>query len=369
MSSRSTRRPSSCRTTARSAADLVAAGIVAPEQAAAIDAVAESFAVAVSPAMLDLIRSGDFDEGIARQFVPSAAELETRPEELADPIGDEAHAPVKGIVHRYRDRVLLKPIHVCPVYCRFCFRREMVGPGSEALTPAELEAALAYIRSQPGIWEVILSGGDPLMLSPRRLGHIVRALDAIAHVGVIRLHSRVPVADPARVTPALVAALEAAKAVFVVLHCNHPAELTEAARAAIRAIQRAGIPMLSQSVLLKGVNDDAATLTALLRALVAARIKPYYLHHADLARGTAHFRTTIAEGQALMRALRGDVSGLCQPTYVLDIPGGHGKVPIGPAYLAEGGAPGRYRVADPGGRVHDYPPRCESGRESGQESD
>ena len=329
----------------------------ARNQAAAIDAVAESFAVAVSPAMLDLIRSGDFDEGIARQFVPSAAELGTRPEELADPIGDEAHAPVKGIFHRYRDRVLLKPIHVCPVYCRFCFRREMVGPGSEALTPAELEAALAYIRSREEIWEVILTGGDPLVLSPRRLREVMRDLAAIDHVGIGRIHSRVPAADPRRITDEVVAALKApGVATWVAVHANHPRELTAEMRAACARMVDAGIPLVSQSVLLRGVNDDAATLEALMRGFVECPIKPYYLHHGDLAPGTAHLRTTLGEGQALMRALRGRVSGLCQPDYVLDIPGGHGKVPVGPHYLSqENGA--ATRVTDYCGDVHLYPPR------------
>ena len=343
------------RRTARTGFDLAAAGVIEPQEAAMVASVAAQFAVAVSPAMLDLIRPGDADDPIARQFVPAPEELATAPEELGDPIGDETHSPVKGIVHRYRDRVLLKPIHVCPVYCRFCFRREVVGPGSEALTAAEIDAALGYIRSHDEIWEVILSGGDPLMLSPRRLAGIVHALAAIPHVGVIRLHTRVPVAAPERVTPALVAALEAEKAVYVVLHCNHARELTDAAGRACRAIQRAGIPMLAQSVLLRGVNDDAGTLTALMRALVAARIKPYYLHQADLARGTGHFRTTIAEGQALMRALRGDVSGLCQPVYVLDIPGGRGKVPIGPSYLSGDGE--ATVVEAPDGTRHAYPVR------------
>ena len=353
------------RDTARTGADLAAAGLVAPEEVALLDAVAERFAIAVSPAMLDLIPPGDPDDPIARQFLPRTAELETAAAELADPIGDAAHAPVKGIVHRYRDRVLLKPIHVCPVYCRFCFRREVVGPGSEALTPAELGAALDYIRARQEIWEVILSGGDPLMLSPRRLREIVAALGRMPHVQVIRVHTRVPVADPERVTAALVEALDSDKAVYLVLHCNHPRELTEAARAACRAIQRAGIPMLAQSVLLRGVNDDAARLEALMRALVAARIKPYYLHQADLARGTGHFRTTIMEGQALMRALRGDVSGLCQPTYVLDIPGGHGKVPIGPGYLDPGAWEGTHIVDAPDGSRHRYPP----GRDASEISD
>ena len=353
--------------TLRSVAALVEAGAVAPEAAGVLEEVSRSFAVGVTPAMLAAMRPGDPLDPVARQFVPAPEELATAAEELADPIGDDAHSPVEGIVHRYPDRVLLKPIHVCPVYCRFCFRREVVGPGSEALSPAALAVAIDYIRDNAGIWEVILSGGDPLMLSPRRLSEIVAALSAIPHVGVIRLHTRVPVAAPERVTDELVAALDTEKAVYVVLHCNHADEFGEAAAVACRRIVRAGIPMLSQSVLLRGVNDDAGTMAALLRTLVRHRIKPYYLHHADLARGTAHFRTTIAEGQALMRALRGDISGLCQPTYVLDIPGGHGKVPIGPGYLSPAAdvTPGDPRsddgretwiVRDPAGQPHGYPP-------------
>ena len=289
---------------------------------------------------------------VARQFLPSAAELDTTPEELADPIGDEAHSPVKGIVHRYADRVLLKPLHVCPAYCRFCFRREVVGPGSEALNEAELDAALAYVATHPAVWEVILTGGDPLMLSARRLARIVTALDAIAHVGVIRLHTRVPVLAPEMLDAARLAALQARdSAVYVALHANHADEFTPAALAACAALADAGIPLLGQTVLLRGVNDDAATLEALFRTMVRNRIKPYYLHHGDLAPGTAHFRTTIADGQDLMRNLRGRVSGLCQPTYVLDIPGGHGKVPVGPGYL-----PAEGQVIDPAGNIHAYPP-------------
>lgn len=325
------------RRTARSGADLADAGVIDPARVGEIERVAARYAVAVTPAMLDLIDPSDANDPIARQFVPSGAELHATPDERADPIGDHAHMPVKGIVHRYPDRVLLKPTHACPVYCRFCFRREMVGPGGEALDPSELDAALDYIRAHDEIWEVILSGGDPLILSPRRLREIVAALDAIAHVGVIRLHTRVPVADPMRVSGELIEALRADKAVYVVLHANHPRELTEEARAACRRLVDSGIPMLSQSVLLKGVNDDPATLEALMRAFVRNRIKPYYLHHADLAPGTAHFRTSIADGQALMRNLRGRISGLCQPTYVLDIPGAPGKVPIGPCYLHDDG--------------------------------
>jgi len=286
--------------------------------------------------------------------VPDARELEQQAEERADPIGDDSFSPVAGIVHRYPDRVLLKVVNVCAVYCRFCFRREMVGPGRGGLSPAALSAALDYIGDRPQIWEVILSGGDPLVLSARRLKRVVTRLAAIAHVKVIRVHTRAPVVAPERVTAALVRALRAPNtATFVVLHVNHPRELTKKARAACARLVDAGIPMLAQSVLLAGVNDDVETLGALMCRLVECRIKPYYLHHADLAPGTAHLRTTIAEGQALIRGLRGRYSGLCQPTYVLDIPGGHGKSPIGPNYLSEDGAV----VEDFNGRRHTYPPR------------
>jgi lysine 2,3-aminomutase len=273
-------------------------------------------------------------------------------EENRDPIGDDAHSPVEGIVHRYPDRVLLKLVNACAVYCRFCFRREMVGPGRGGLSPAALDRALGYVREHPEIWEVILTGGDPLVLSARRLKEVVRRLAAIDHVKVIRVHTRVPVAAPERISTALVRALRTDKATFVVLHANHPRELTKETRAACARLIDAGIPMLSQSVLLRGVNDDVATLGALLRALVECRIKPYYLHHADLAPGTAHLRTTIAEGQALLRALHGRTSGLCIPAYMLDIPGGHGKSPVGPRYLSADGD----TIEDFNGRRHTYAP-------------
>jgi lysine 2,3-aminomutase len=287
--------------------------------------------------MAELIDADDPAHPIARQFVPDVAELTTTPEEDADPIGDGAHEVTPGLIHRYPDRVLLKLVSACAVYCRFCFRRETVGQG-EAMSKADLAAALRYIRSDPGIWEVIVSGGDPLVASPRRLAALTAALADIDHVKVIRFHTRVPVVAPERVTPELVAALNADGATtWVAIHANHPRELTSDARAALRRLADAGIPLVSQTVLLKDVNDDPATLAALMRALVEARVKPYYLHHGDRAPGTSHFRTTIAEGRALMRALRGRLSGLAQPTYVLDIPGGHGKVPIGPQYLGPAG--------------------------------
>ena len=340
------------------AAALAREGLVAPERVPALQRVAARYAVAVTPAVAALIPGGDPDDPLARQFLPSEAELEVLPEELADPVGDAAHSPVRGIVHRYADRVLLTPTHACAVYCRFCFRREVVGPGGEGgLGDAELDAAVAYVAARPAIWEVILTGGDPLVLSPRRLRAIMARLAAVPHVRVIRLHTRVPVVDPARVTPKLVAALRCGdRAVWIGLHANHPRELTAAARAACARLVDAGFPMVSQSVLLRGVNDDPATLEALLRGFVEMRVKPYYLHQADLAPGTSHHRASIAEGRALLRDLRGRLSGLAQPTYVLDIPGGHGKAPIGPVYLAEGGD----GVEDPGGTRHAYPPPPEA---------
>lgn len=343
----------------RSADDLAAAGLISGAEAEGLGAVLARYAVSLTPDMAELIDPTDPDDPMARQFVPSVEEVEVTPEERADPIGDDAHAPVTGIVHRYPDRVLLKPLHVCPVYCRFCFRREMVGPnGLGPLSDDELDAALAYIAGDARIWEVVLTGGDPFALSARRLGAIAQRLSAIEHVRVLRIHTRVPVVKPASVSDDLVHALRAfGGAVFVALHANHPREFTAAARAACARLVDAGIPMVSQSVLLRGVNDDAATLEALMRAFVENRIKPYYLHHGDLAPGTGHLRTGLAEGQNLMRALRGRLSGLAQPTYVLDIPGGYGKVPVGPSYLRD--TESGQTVTDPDGHEHAYPPRCE----------
>ena len=338
--------------TLRSVAALADAGLIAPERLPALERVAAQYAVAITADMAALIEPAHEADPIARQFVPQTAELASAPGEDPDPIGDLTHSPVEGIVHRYPDRVLLKPTHTCAVYCRFCFRREMVGPeGLKTMSADALDAAFAYIAGRPEIWEVIVTGGDPLVLSPRRLSDIGERLARIEHVKVVRFHTRIPAVDPAAVTDAMVAALKASgKAVYVALHANHARELTPAARAACARIVDGGIPMISQTVLLAGINDDAQTLGALMRAFVETRIKPYYLHHHDYAPGTAHLRTSIETGQGLMKALRGTISGLCQPTYILDIPGGHGKVPAGPLYLANGA------VEDPQGQAHPYPP-------------
>ncbi len=346
--------------TLRSAAQLREHGLVPPGGAVALEAVAARYAVALPPTLAALIDPADPCDPIARQFVPDAAELDARPDELSDPIGDDAHSPVEGIVHRYPDRVLLKLTHVCAVYCRFCFRREMVGPDKpNALSAAALAEALRYIRAHGQIWEVILTGGDPLVLSARRLRAVMKALGEIEHVRVVRIHTRIPVADPARITRELVRAIKLkGKPTYVAVHVNHARELSPKARAACAMLADAGIPLLAQSVLLSGVNDTPEALGELMRALVECRIKPYYLHHGDLAPGTSHLRTDFATGQGLMHALRGRLSGLCQPSYVLDIPGGHGKSPIGPNYIERTGSNGgeHFVVADFKGQRHAYPP-------------
>jgi lysine 2,3-aminomutase len=335
-------------------AGLAAAGLVPADETEALAAVAGRYAIAITPAMAALIETAD--DPIARQFVPDPRELETRPEENPDPIGDHAHSPLKGLVHRYPDRVLVKLTHSCPVYCRFCFRREMVGPAGDGnLTGAELDAAFRYIAAHPEIYEVIFTGGDPLMLSARRITALGERLAAIAHVRVVRWHSRVPVVSPERITLDLAESLNyAGKACYVAVHANHAREFTPAATAAIARLANAGIALLGQSVLLRGVNNSTEALTALFREMAANRITPLYLHHPDLAVGTGHFRLSIDEGQALYGALRGQISGHAIPAYVLDLPGGHGKVPISPDPIARD-AEGHLRVRDPGGVWHDYP--------------
>ena len=317
--------------TARTADALAHAGLIDPADHHAIEAVARRYAVAVTPAMRALIEHKD--DAIGRQFIPDPAELVLSPDESADPIADDALSPIKGVVHRYPDRALLKPLLICPVYCRFCFRRERVGPDGGLLTDEELQAAYDWFASHPAIHEVILTGGDPLMLSPRRLAAILRALASIPHIELIRIHSRVPTTDPPRITRALADAMQTDKPLWFVLHANHARELTAEARTALRQLSARGIPLLGQSVLLRGVNDSADALEALFRAMLAARVKPYYLHQLDRAPGTARFHVPIEQGRRLLASLRGRVTGLAWPTYVLDIPGGHGKVPSGPDYL------------------------------------
>ncbi|WP_052401273.1 lysine-2,3-aminomutase-like protein [Muricoccus aerilatus] len=337
----------------RDADALAAAGLIPPEALPALRAVAARYAVSVTPAMAALIDPADPADPIAAQYIPRAAELDATEQEREDPIADAPHTPVKGVTHRYPDRALLKPLLACPVYCRFCFRREQVGPAGGVLTEAELDTALDWFAAHPGVREAILTGGDPLMLSPRRLRHIVARLSAMPHIGIIRLHTRVPVADPARVTEAMAEALDTETALFLCLHANHAREFTGEARTALRQLSRAGVVLLGQSVLLRGVNDTPEAMEDLLRTMLAHRVKPYYLHQLDRAPGTARFEVPIAEGRALLEGLRGRLTGLAWPTYALDLPEGQGKAPIGPDFAErrEGG----WHVRGPLGGDHFQP--------------
>lgn len=282
---------------------------------------------------LDLIDWSDPDDPLRRQILPHPNEQVVLPDDLRDPIGDDSHSPVPGLVHRYPDRVLFLLTTACVVHCRFCFRREFIGKPIRALRADHFEGAIAYIRSHPEIWEVILSGGDPLVFPNAYLKQVMGRLREITHLKIIRIHSRVPAILPRRLTPELAELAREYGPVYLVVHVNHPREVTpEFARHVGHLIDR-GVPVLSQSVLLRGVNDSVETLTALFRRLVEIRVKPYYLHQLDRAPGTNHFRVPIAEGLRLVRGLRGHISGLCQPTYILDIPGGHGKVPLTAAYV------------------------------------
>ena len=340
------------RRTLRHISELIEAGLVDETQRAALDQVAQRYSIAVTPAMAELIDPTDPHDPIALQFIPDARELIETPGETEDPIGDTTHSPVEGIVHRYPDRALLKIVHACPVYCRFCFRRETVGPGGEFLTGEKLDAAFDYIARTKQLWEIIITGGDPFILAPRRIREINERLSAIDHVKIIRWHTRVPLVEPERISDEFVDALRAThKTVWVAIHSNHAREFSEAGRAALAKLAQAGIPLIGQTVLLRGVNHDAVILDALFRTMIENRIKPYYLHQGDYAPGTSHWRTTIEESQTLMRNLRGKLSGIAQPTLILDIPGGAGKVPVGPQYLHNG------QVEDPNGQLHPYPPR------------
>ncbi len=333
---------------------LEAAHLITSDERVVLEPVADRYAIGVTETMARLIDSDNPSDPIRRQFIPDIKELTVAPEELSDPIGDAAHSPLQGIVHRYPDRVLLKLTHICPVYCRFCFRREMVGPGrSDALSETAIDAAMAYIADHKDIWEVIITGGDPLILSPRRLSEISKQLSKIDHVRIVRWHSRVPVVDPESVTEELTQSLHPnGKSTWLAIHANHPKELTPESLSALQRLRRAGLNLISQTVLLKGVNDSVDTLSQLMKAFVEAGIKPYYLHQGDFARGTAHWRTSVEEGKTLIDGLRGRLSGLAQPTYVIDLPGGYGKVPIAPL-SCDVEATG-WRIKDWQGNIHHY---------------
>ncbi|MBL0849138.1 MAG: lysine-2,3-aminomutase-like protein [Candidatus Liberibacter ctenarytainae] len=338
--------------------DLHESQLIHQQQVNSLKDIPKRYAIALTPTVVDLINRDDPNDPVARQFIPTKEEMNILPEEREDPIGDIPHSPVKGIVHRYPDRVLLTLLHICPVYCRFCFRREMVGPqNSGILSTEEMDSAFSYIRQHPEIWEVILTGGDPLILSLNRLRKVIKILKDIKHVKILRFHSRVPIVDPQRINSELIQCLQnAGKPVYIAIHANHPREFSEESLSAIAQLVNSGIILLSQSVLLKGVNDNPDTLADLMRIFIESRIKPYYLHHMDLAPGTSHFRISIEEGQKIVAQLKEKISGLCQPSYILDIPGGYGKIHLDHSQIHKRDD-GSYDITDHNNMVHRYPPK------------
>src|ERR1044071_1474928 len=285
---------------------------------------------------MSLVNWSDPNDPIRLQTIPLAEELRWDAREEEDPIGDHARSPVPRLTHRYPDRVLLYPSYQCAVYCRHCFRKESLSDSNDQFADEKLQPAFRYIEEHPEVCEVILTGGDPLMLSNSRLESLRQRLEAIPHVRMMRFHSRIPVVLPSRINPELVRVLKGRLMVCIVTHFNHANEIAPANVEAARLLREGGFMLLNQTVLLKGVNDDTEKLRTLFRELVyTLGIKPYYLHHCDLTRGLTHFRTTIDRGRDLMRQLRGHTSGLCIPTYVLDLPGGYGKTPLGPDYVEQ----------------------------------
>lgn len=295
-----------------------------------LEEVAQRYPMRVTPYYLGLIRS--VGDPIWRQAVPSTEELDGG-RCCADPLDEENQSPVPNLVHRYPDRVLFMVSSECAMYCRFCTRKRKVGKEQMQITRETIAAGMAYIRRHPEIRDVILSGGDPLLLDNERLDAILKELRAIPTVEIIRIGTRIPVVLPQRITPALVRILHRYHPLYLNTHFNHPDEITPSSSKAIARLADAGIPLGNQTVLLRGVNDDPQTMRRLMQKLLMIRVKPYYLYQADLVLGTEHFRTTVEEGLEIIRALRGHTSGLAVPAYVIDAPGGGGKIPLLPEYL------------------------------------
>lgn len=311
----------------------------------------------------DTIRISNFSDPVGAQYLYDDREEIIYPHENTDPIGDYEHGVVKGLVHRYPDRVLLKITDICAVYCRFCFRKDMVGKGAGILNSHELDTALSYISKNKNIREVILSGGDPLTLSNRRLKEAMDKLNKIEHVDFIRFHTRTPIVKPSRIDDDLIDILNTSKkAIYIVLHINHVQEMNDKIIEMLDRLSQSRATLLSQTVLLKTINDNCTALTNLFTTLVKNRVKPYYLHHPDLATGTNHFRVSIKKGQALMKELRGNISGLCLPTYVLDVPGGFGKIPLNHTYAEELNI-GHYAIEDIHGAKHNYLEHLQKGKD------
>lgn len=303
------------------------------EERAGIKDTLKSLRMAITPYYLTLINNNDLHCPIRKQAVPRSLELHLNSEDLEDPLHEDIDSPAPGLTHRYPDRVLLLVTDQCAMYCRHCTRRRFAGQKDDALGMESIYEAIEYIKENTEVRDVLLSGGDPLLLSTARLERIIKEISDIPHVEVIRIGSRTPVVMPQRITEELVTMLKKYQPIWLNTHYNHPDEMTEESMKAIAKLADAGIPLGNQSVLLKGVNDCIHVMKRLMHILVKNRIRPYYIYQCDLSRGLGHFRTSVAKGLEIMEGLRGHTSGFAVPTYVIDAPGGGGKIPIMPQYI------------------------------------
>ena len=325
-----------------------------PEEYAGTKLANHKLALAITPYFFNLIDPADENCPIRRQVIPRVEETHTAPWEMADPCGEDSHSPVPGLVHRYPDRVLFLVTDRCAAYCRYCTRSRLVSNASGYDFHPEFDRQIQYIRDHPEIRDVLLSGGDPLLFSDEKLEYLLSRLRAIPHIEFLRIGTRIPVFLPQRITPQLCAMLKLYHPLFISIHSNHPRELTTEVRDGLGRLADAGIPLGNQSVLLRGVNDDEIVMKAQVQKLLMCRVKPYYLYQCDLISGSAHLRASVKRGLEIMEKLRGHTTGYAVPTYVIDAPGGGGKVPIGPEYMLSRNAD-RVVIRNYEGRVFEYP--------------
>jgi lysine 2,3-aminomutase len=325
-----------------------------PEEVAGVRLANTKLSLAITPYFFSLIDPGDENCPIRRQVIPRIEETQTAEWEMSDPCGEDSHSPVPGLVHRYPDRVLFLVTDRCASYCRYCTRSRLVSNATGYDFHPQYNEQIRYIREHPEIRDVLLSGGDPLLLSDEKLELLLGELRAIPHVEFLRIGSRIPIFLPQRITPALCAMLKKYHPLFISIHTNHPRELTTEAREGLARLADAGIPLGNQSVLLKDVNDDSVILKALMQKLLICRVRPYYLYQCDLISGSWHLRTSVRRGLEIMEQLRGHTTGYAVPQFVIDAPGGGGKVPINPGYVLSHNND-RVVIRNFEGKVFEYP--------------
>lgn len=325
-----------------------------PEERGGMVLANHKLAMAITPYFFNLIDPADEECPIRRQLIPRLAETNTSPWEMSDPCGEDSHSPVPGLVHRYPDRVLFLVTDRCAAYCRYCTRSRLVSNAAGYDFHPDFDRQIDYIARTPQVRDVLLSGGDPLLLSDDKLAHLLGRLRAIPHVEFVRIGTRIPVFLPQRITPALCAILRQCHPLFISIHSNHPRELTTEVQAALGRLADAGIPLGNQSMLLKHVNDDATVMRAHVQKLLMCRVRPYYIYQCDLIAGSAHLRTSVRKGLEIMEGLRGHTTGYAVPTYVIDAPGGGGKVPVSPEYVLSRNKD-RVLIRNYEGRLFEYP--------------